>query len=55
MVQYGITLVLLYEKLWDTNPEILNHFYADDTTFDGSSQSSTRLMRILLDHGPDQG
>ena len=55
MILYGITLVPLANELKAADPGLLSPFYADDAAFDGSSQLSAQLLKLLLKRGPDQG
>ena len=55
MVLYGITLVLLPEKLKDSDPTLLLRFYANDAAFDGSTRRSAAQLCMIMERGPDQG
>ena len=55
MVLYGITLAPLAEELQAADPGLLSPFYADDTAFDGSTQRSAQLLKLLMKRGPDRG
>ena len=55
MVLYGITLAPLAEELRVADPGILSPFYADDAAFDGSSQRSAQLLKLLMKRGPEWG
>ena len=49
MFLYGITLVPLVKELRTVVMDLLAPFYIDNTTSNGTTDRSTRLMTILLD------
>ena len=55
MLLYGISLIPLDEDLSAADSGLLSPFYAYDTEFDGSSQQSAQILRMLMDRGPDRG
>ena len=55
MVLYGVTLVPLVEELGVEYLRLIFPFYADNTTFDGSSRQSAQLLNLLMERGPDRG
>ena len=55
MVLYGITFAPLAKELRAVDPGLLSPFYVDDAAFDGSSQCSAQLLKLLMNMGPDQG
>ena len=55
MVLYRITLVPLVEELRAADMGILYPLYADDAVFDGSSQRSAQLLKLLMERGQYQG
>ena len=55
MVLYGFILAPLAEELRATDPVLLSPLYVNDAAFDGLSQRSAQLLRILMKRGPDQG
>ena len=52
MVLYGITLIPLDEELRAADPGLLSPFYADDVAFNGSTQQSAQLLKLLIKRGP---
>ena len=55
MVLYGITLVPLTEELQAADPGLLSQFYADYAAFNGSARRSAKLLKLLINRGPDRG
>ena len=55
MVLYGITLVPLDEDLRAADSGLLSPFYADDAAFDGLSQQSAQLLKLLMKREPEHG
>ena len=55
MVLYRITLVPLAEELKVAYLGLLSPFYADNAAFDGSTQRSAQLLKLLMKRGPDRG
>ena len=55
MFLYRITLVTLANELIAADLGLLSSFYAYDATFDGSSQRSAQLLKLLMKRRPDQG
>ena len=55
MVLYGITLVPLAEELIAADQVLLSPFYADDAAFDGLSQRSAHILKLLMKRGTDWG
>ena len=54
MVLYGITLVLLAEEVRAGDLGILSHFFADDAAFEGLSQQSAQLLKLLMKRGTNR-
>ena len=55
MVLYWITPLSLANELRAADSGLLSLFYADDAVFDGLSQRSAQLLKLLMERGPDQG
>ena len=55
MVIYGITLIPIYEDIWDTETRLLNPFYADNVEFDRSERRGVHLIKQLLEQGKHWG
>ena len=55
MVLYGINLAPLDEKLRVSDLGLLSPFYADDAVFDGLTQQSAKVLKLLKKRGLDQG
>ena len=55
MVLYAITLVPLAKELRVADPGFLSPFYLDDAAFNGLTQQSAHLLKMLMKMEPDQG
>ena len=55
MVLYGITLVPLVEEPRAADLRLITPLYEDDAEFDGSVRRSAKLLKLLMERGPDQG
>ena len=50
---YGVALIPLAEDLRAADPGLLFPLYADDAVFDGLAQRSAKILKMLMDRGPD--
>ena len=55
MVLYRITLVPLTEELKVADLGLLSPFYAYNASFDGLTQRSAQILKLLMKRGPDRG
>ena len=55
IVIYRITLIPLEEKIRATDPGRLTPFYTNDAAFGRLERGGAKLMKMLLEQGPDQG
>jgi hypothetical protein len=55
MLLYGVALVPLVEELRQADPMVMSPFYADDAVLDGGTRRLARLLRFLMEKGPEWG
>eukprot|EP00957_Ditylum_brightwellii_P175620 13371403-Ditylum_brightwellii.AAC.1 len=55
MIGYGITLVPLAEKVAELEVAAITPFYADDECVDGPARCNARIVKFLVEQGPDRG
>ena len=55
MVIYGVALTPLTESVRAAQPNILQAWYADDSSFAGSAPAIAAAMRTILEKGPARG
>ena len=55
MVLYGIALAPLIDPLCNTEPDLVQPFFADDGALCGPSQAVGWAMHFLQEHGPTHG
>ena len=55
MVLYIIIIFPLAEELRAADPGLLSPFYAYNAAFDGSALCSAKLLKLLIEIGPDRG
>jgi len=55
MVIYGVALTPLTETVRTTQPELLQAWYADDSSFGGTTAEIAAAMRTILEKGPTRG
>ena len=52
MVLYGLSLLPLYEVMWEEDPGIIHPWYADDVAMIVIVGRSDRLLRVLMEKRP---
>eukprot|EP00957_Ditylum_brightwellii_P008520 646279-Ditylum_brightwellii.AAC.1 len=55
MISYRITLVPLAEELSEQEDEVLPPFYVDYFSMDRPARANARLIRHVMERGPDRG
>eukprot|EP00957_Ditylum_brightwellii_P043932 3333101-Ditylum_brightwellii.AAC.1 len=55
MIGYGITLVPLAEQVTALEKEVITPFYADNECVDGPVRCNARIVKVLVERGPDSG
>jgi len=55
MVIYGVVLTPLTESVQEAQPDILQAWYADDSSFAGSAPAIAAAMCMILEKGPARG
>ena len=55
MVLYRINLILLVEEIRAADPGILVPFYMYHAEFNGLTQRSAQMLKLLVKRWPDQG
>ena len=55
MVLYRITFAPLTEELKVADLGLLSPFYAYNASFDGLTQRSAQILKLLMKRGPDRG
>ena len=54
MVLYMITFIPLAEELRAAYPGLLSPFFADDAAFDGLARRGAKLLKLIMERGPEQ-